>query len=203
MKTVAEIVADLQRIEQPTAGLVRLLAMHLEDTARAAKKALTEKYAEDRGVIVEIGDVEIESGFALLREMLAPEYRERVERLLRDLTDARLRAEEYRIAVEGLADGDTLPAEVETFVRPLYRNVLASEESPLLIGAPFQSPDVVTPVTVLNQYEAFRDMVRDFNGDLVELIKESAGDLVDVTTSFGPYVLLGAAAIAAALYFRK
>ena len=168
---VAETVRGLQRIAPPgktTARTVVLLAKYLDRTAREAKQALVREYAEDRGVIVDLGPLEIEAGFGLVRSFVAAEHRAQVERIARDLTDARLRSVQYRAAVADLAPKST---DLPPIVRPLFRVVPSSAQDPGLVGAPFNTPDVVAPILALNQYDAFRQDIQNFDRDLWALIQ--------------------------------
>ena len=151
-------------------------------------------------------DVEIEWGFGLTEYLIgarAP-FDEQYNRILTELNEARFRAKEYKLAVEKLDDDATIPDDVLPFVAPLVFVVRGSQQPRVLLGAPFiNTPDLTTPITAANQYSAFSELVARRYEYLLGYLKDEVEKRIDQVTTFGPYVILGAVAIGAAILFRR
>lgn len=193
-------------VEVPiTGGNVRKFAARLESEARDAKIEVAKRYASDRGQILNLGPIQIETGFALTEYLINEVYggdplNEQYEKLTRELGNAHLRANQYALAVRTVADDEPVPEATLPFVRPLLRNVPSDEQPKVLVSAPFNTPDVITPIVILDEYGAFADLVRERYANLLEFARQEA---IALTKRSFPFLLVGAGAVAAVLLLRK
>jgi len=209
MSDLQKLIKELNKLAAPgrlTAGVVRSLADRLEEDAKAMQLDIARKYADDKGVIVELGPFEIEWGFGLTEYLIgarAP-FDEQYNRILTELNEARFRAKEYKLAVEKLDDDAKIPDDVLPFVAPLVFVVRGSQQPRVLLGAPFiNTPDLTTPITAANQYSAFSELVAGRYESLFAYVNDEVKKRIDQAITFGPYVLLGAVAIGAAILFKR
>jgi len=190
-----------------TVGMMRALAEELDAQALRAKQIIVAKFASKAAP--SLPGLLLGNPLAMLDLLSKPlVFENQVQSALKDLTEARVRAGQYKAALAGLPE-DSL--DLPDKVLPLFLNLRESEVQTLgLEGRFWIAPDYLAPVYALNKFEAASEVADNMLADLLGYVAESAVDLLEKgrkaaekAFNVGPYILGGAAAIALVVALKR
>ena len=190
-----------------TVGMMRALAEELDAQALRAKQIIVAKFASKAAP--SLPGLLLGNPLAMLDLLSKPlVFENQVQSALKDLTEARVRAGQYKAALAGLPE-DSL--DLPDKVLPLFLNLRESEVQTLgLEGRFWIAPDYLAPVYALNKFEAASEVADNMLADLLGYVAESAVDLLEKgrkaaekAFNIGPYILVGAAAIALVVALKR